>query len=520
MKKNFPVSGKERKFGEKQYIVSITDTKGIIISVNQDFVDISGFTEEELLNKNHNLVRHPDMPPAAFQNLWDTLKKGEPWMGIVKNRCKNGDHYWVNAYVSPILEGNQVVGYQSVRSKPKREWVDRADKLYSAINAGKTGSGLPKLSLQSRYFLSCLLMLVIMLISALLGGADLMAMGLTAAVGAVFAWVFAYQATANLRRVASEAQDIFHNDVGLMVFGSSQDELGQIELAMAAIQARQATLLARMNEAVEELSVMSKDSSHNARKTSNEVSFQSQSIQEVAVAMGQMVGAISDVAESTVQASNASQEAGNKVGDGLKLVKNMAASIEIVVAGVEEATVEIRELHTNSAEIGSLVDVIRGVAEQTNLLALNAAIEAARAGEHGRGFAVVADEVRALSVRVQKSTEEIEQVVGVMRDSVEKAVLVMEKDHEAVQSSLTQAGQATLALESISDAAGTILGMNTQIAAAAEEQSAVSAEIQNNIEGIQRVSEVTIQASSENLEVNQKLTDMTEALASTVQQFR
>jgi len=520
MKKNFPVTGREREFQDDQNIVSLTDAKGIITAVNQDFIEIAGFSEEELIGKNHNIVRHPDMPPAAFQNLWDTIKAGDPWMGVVKNRCKDGNHYWVNAYVSPVYEGGQIVGYQSVRTKPKREWVKRAEKLYATINAGKGGFRLPTFSMQHKFFLTSLLMLVIMAAVAVLSGANMSLIGGAALLGAVLSWTLASFSTRGLRRAAAEAKQIFHNDVGLMVYGSRQDEVGQIEMAMVALQARQTTLLTRMNEAVDALRSVSESSSRNAETTAEDVTEQNQSIQEVALALGEMVTAIVDVAESTTHAAMASQNTSEKVEDGLRLVREMASSIEAVVAGVEEATTSIRELHTNSAEIGSLVDVIRGVAEQTNLLALNAAIEAARAGEHGRGFAVVADEVRDLSVRVQQSTQEIERVVGVMRDGVEKAVTVMEKDQAVVQGSLSRAEEATQALEAIAEASMTISGMTSQVAAATEEQSAVSEEIQSNIEGIRRISETTLQASCESLDSSRQLHDMTEAMANTVAQFR
>jgi aerotaxis receptor len=133
MKKNLPVSIREQPFPEGAEIVSATDLKGIITDCNQAFIDISGFSREELIGHSHNIVRHPDVPPAVFANLWDTLKAGKPWMGIVKNRYKNGDHYWVDAYVTPIIQDGEVTGYESVRVKPARDRVKAAEKLYQDI---------------------------------------------------------------------------------------------------------------------------------------------------------------------------------------------------------------------------------------------------------------------------------------------------------------------------------------------------------------------------------------------------
>lgn len=137
MKINMPVTETEVVMKEGQELVSKTDLKGVITDCNQDFVEISGFTLDELVGKNHNLVRHPDMPPAAFEDLWSTLQAERPWIGLVKNRCKNGDYYWVQANVTPIKDNGRVSGYMSVRSKPTRQQIDDADRLYRDINAGK-----------------------------------------------------------------------------------------------------------------------------------------------------------------------------------------------------------------------------------------------------------------------------------------------------------------------------------------------------------------------------------------------
>ena len=154
MRKNLPVTDHEVVMHDNQVIISETDLKGIITQVDDDFVEISGFSREELIGKNHNIIRHPDMPPAAFQWLWDTIRAGEPWTGIVKNRCKNGDYYWVQANVTPIIKNGHVTGYVSVRTKPTRQQIEEADALYRAINAGKVTLGkqtlLQKLNFVSR----------------------------------------------------------------------------------------------------------------------------------------------------------------------------------------------------------------------------------------------------------------------------------------------------------------------------------------------------------------------------------
>ncbi len=143
MKLNMPVTQRERSYGDDVIITSVTDLKGSITYANRDFIDISGFSEDELIGKNHNIVRHPDMPSQAFQDLWDTVKQGRSWRGMVKNRCKNGDHYWVDAYVTPVYEGDRPVGYQSVRTNPSRKQVEAAEQLYARLRRNEI-TRLPK----------------------------------------------------------------------------------------------------------------------------------------------------------------------------------------------------------------------------------------------------------------------------------------------------------------------------------------------------------------------------------------
>ncbi|WP_337088222.1 PAS domain-containing protein, partial [Escherichia coli] len=143
MRQNLPVTGRNLELPKDANILSTTSPQSHITYVNPDFIKISGFTEEELLGQPHNIVRHPDMPPAAFEHMWSTLKSGRSWMGLVKNRCKNGDHYWVSAYVTPIAKNGSIVEYQSVRTKPEPEQVLAAEKLYAQLRSGKAAR--PKL---------------------------------------------------------------------------------------------------------------------------------------------------------------------------------------------------------------------------------------------------------------------------------------------------------------------------------------------------------------------------------------
>lgn len=150
MKNNGPVTNREIPVKAGDEIVSSTDLAGTIRFCNETFCEIAGYTHDELIDQPHNILRHPDMPADAFAMLWDALKKGDAWMGVVKNRCKNGDHYWVDAYITPVSEHGKVVGYESVRVRPERSWVERAETVYARLQAGK-GICSPALKLWQKF---------------------------------------------------------------------------------------------------------------------------------------------------------------------------------------------------------------------------------------------------------------------------------------------------------------------------------------------------------------------------------
>lgn len=520
MKKNYPISGREFDYQDHQRIISLTDAKGIITHVNDDFCTISGFQRDELLKRNHNTVRHPDMPPAAFQDLWQTIKAGRPWMGIVKNRCKNGDHYWVNAYVTPVFEGDTVVAYQSVRTKPRRDWVARADRLYRELMGDKGWRWrLPALSLRGKIFAFTALMVWLLTALAGVAGGDLLSLCVAALLATAVAGGGAHYLTRSLSRTAAEARRIYDNPVGLRVYGDAADEVGQIQLAMAALQARQTTVVTRMGDAAVELAEMGREAQAVAQTTCDDIERQRLRLDQVASATHQMSASVREVAGNAAQAAQACEEADEQALHGRLVVKQLNESVAALVTRIDDATEKMRALNERSAEIGKLVDVIREVADQTNLLSLNAAIEAARAGEYGRGFAVVAEEVRSLALRTQGSTEEIEAMITHMREGVEQAAAGMAEDQARVQASLQQTEQARLSLDAIVDSAARIAQMSAQIAAATEEQSNVSTDIGSHLSEASEVAAAASQAAAANLEASRRLGATAAALGTTVRQF-
>jgi len=256
MKINHPVTNHEVHMREGGVIVSKTNLKGAITYVNQDFLDISGFSELELMGKNHNIVRHPDMPPAAFQDLWDTMKRGEPWMGMVKNRCKNGDHYWVEAHVTPVFKNGQISEYMSVRKIPTRDQVEAADALYKRINTGEVSlevKGLAKywqainrfFNIQTRLVTSFTLLAAIIIFQGWYGfgqSADSSSNLFIAisVIGVILATVFGVASVTSIIRPVKQLAGLFadlqEDPVNAEIDIKRSDEIGDIQRGCKSIQ--------------------------------------------------------------------------------------------------------------------------------------------------------------------------------------------------------------------------------------------------------------------------------------------
>lgn len=507
MKINTPVTDHEIDYPENTNLLSTTDLKGSITYCNDDFIKISGYSDEELVGRNHNIVRHPDMPPAAFADLWQTLKSENSWMGIVKNRCKDGSYYWVDAYVTPIRVNGQVDEYQSVRTRPERNIVRRAEDVYRQLMQGKTPLALrlPNVSIRSKLVAGFALAVV----------PPLWALAASSAFGEVATWIISALSLSaavlttglisrRISRVARTARKIVDNPLMQLIYTDSRDEVGSIELAMKMRASELRAVVGRVGDSSLTLKSSAESLASTIEATNVRLHEQQSQTDQVATAMHEMSATVQEVARNAAYAADGTVEAQQSADEGRTVVNETVRSIRDVAVGVDQAAGVVNQLNSDAANIGTVVDVIRGIAEQTNLLALNAAIEAARAGEQGRGFAVVADEVRTLAQRTQQSTQEIEDMVGRLQDGVNEAVSAMERGTEKTESSVQCATRAGKSLEDITMAIRKISEMNTQIATAAEEQSAVAEEINVNVTKINELGQDTADAAYRNGEISQR----------------
>ncbi|KAF1010916.1 MAG: Methyl-accepting chemotaxis protein McpQ [Pseudomonas fluorescens] len=303
-------------------------------------------------------------------------------------------------------------------------------------------------------------------------------------VGLIAAWVITRLIVTPLRSVIAVARQIAVGDLSGRVEVTRRDEMGQLMLAMQQMGNGLSSMVSGLQAGIEQLASSAHSLSSVTEQTNIEVSSQKEETEQVATAMNEMAATVHDVARNAEEAALAAQTADDKVDSGQQVVRQSLQRIEALATSANSASDSIESLSAQIQNIGAVLDVIKSVAEQTNLLALNAAIEAARAGEQGRGFAVVADEVRALARRTQQSTEEIETLVSALRGAAQSSVQQIRQSGELVKLAVSDALETESALGSIAAAVSLIQQMNQQIAAAAEQQSSVAEEINRSVTSI------------------------------------
>jgi methyl-accepting chemotaxis protein len=351
----------------------------------------------------------------------------------------------------------------------------------------------------------------------------MMALSIVVLVIGITAYLFIglyYSVRESIDRIGASAKRLAEGDLTANVQLSAKDEMGEIAQNFNDMVDKFAALIQQIISATGQLATASEEVSAVARDSANNVERQRSETDQVATAINQMTATVQEVAANASDAAGAATSADNDAKAGMSVVTTAAEAITKLATELENASEVIQGVESDSDAIGTVLDVIKGIAEQTNLLALNAAIEAARAGEQGRGFAVVADEVRTLASRTQESTQEIEEMIVKLQSGSRDAVQVMEVSREQARAGVEQAQEAAGALDSITRAVATISELNTQIASAAEEQSSVSDEINRNVVSISQISEETATGAEQTTVSANELAKLANDLQGLVGQFK
>jgi aerotaxis receptor len=424
MRQNLPVTQREYPFPADATLMSTTDVQSHLTYANDAFVEVSGFTAEELAGQPHNIVRHPDMPREAFADMWVTLKAGQAWTALVKNRRKDGDHYWVRANATPVVRGGQVTGYMSVRTKPGAEEVREAEALYQRFREGRARHlafhrGLivhtgwrAWMSWGRTASLGSRLHAPLWLAAAAAGAAATLSL-----------W-FERQVATPLRQVLRQAQAVASGQPGDNVNLQRVDEIGMMLRAVNQAGLNLRSLVDDVAGQVGAMREVSRTLSQGSSDLQQRTEQAGARLQETASSMEQMTSSVSSNSAHAQDASALAERTLQAANEG-----------STVVGHVVERMGEI----TRSAQrIGDIIGLIDGIAFQTNILALNAAVEAARAGEQGRGFAVVAGEVRQLAQRSAEAAREIKTLIGASLEQVKDGSASASSAGDSVQGILKE----------------------------------------------------------------------------------
>ena len=479
MRVNHPITQNEYAFADNATLMSTTDTQSYIRYANEAFMDVSGFAAEEILGQPHNLVRHPDMPSAAFADMWATLKAGEPWSALVKNRRKNGDHYWVRANAVPIIRDGQTQGYMSVRTKPERQEIAAAQELYRSMREkgdgsarlhkgivahrgllGSLASAWRRMGVRQRIRLNALGLWTTLLLGSWaldFGQAHFTAFALFATViVAGLAALLERQFASPLELLKRQALDVATGNNRQTEHLQRTDEIG-----MTLRTINQMGLMFRW--LVDDVNQQAQNVGQAAVEIDRGNTHLHGQTEQVAASVAQTAASMEEITSMVHSSAQTARKAGELASEASAAARRGGQSMDQIVATMGTIT-------TNARRIADIVSVIDGIAFQTNLLALNAAVEAARAGEQGRGFAVVAGEVRALAQRSAEAAREIKALIQASTSDIDAGARLV--------------NDAGLTMEEIVSQAQRVSDFIAEISKATREQSEEITEVGKAVAGM------------------------------------
>jgi methyl-accepting chemotaxis protein/aerotaxis receptor len=469
-----------------QQLISVTDRNGAFTYVNEHYCHLTGYDSSELQTKNIKQLTHTEMPSIVIDELSDTLSKGFSWHGVMRIKTKQNEDVWLDTFTTPQYEKGQVVGYQSISKIADASLQKNAHSIYNALNR-KNKWAIFELTKNHKFLFLVLLSIISQIFIYFY-------IGLTTSIIAAFSaiapiLVFWSDIIPTAQR-AQKMQNVFDSISRKIYFGKGTASIFDFNFSMLKTKIK--AILDRTIDAATPIRTVMAKVSEGLDESRETLAEQKRGIEELNTSMAQMQSSTTEIAHNTTIAAGDLESTFSQCEQAQQDIYQTTNKIQNLAKSVESASSSANSLTQSANGVGELMEDIQSIADQTNLLALNAAIEAARAGEHGRGFAVVADEVRNLSSRTQDSAKEIHQRLTVMLNTIQEWVELMNQNKEEANFCVESAHASHSTIDLVVDRMQNISHAATQIAIAAEEQSAVSSQITNNLDDISQTTEKTL----------------------------
>ncbi len=518
MRNNVPVIDQEKHFPDdpSAKIISVTDLKGNITQVNDTFVQMSGFSREELIGQPQNIVRHPDMPEEVFKTLWDTIQRGEAFMGIIKNRCKDGSYYWVNAMIMPIMQNGTIIGYESVRTRATAPQIARATKIYKMLKEKKK----PKKRLDLMSIICYVLFIASFAYAAFHPSMWSNIPCLIITLGVIYYIIYRKN---HLLDIITRCFDSHPSPVNTLIYTKKAGREGEVLYDVMYNLKEVDTILTRVQETSDRLTDIANEGLSKQANSVDDINDRTQQakallteMREIASNISQMINDISGSAQETVRNSNA---AAKLVSDGKDVANQTRDVIDALSESINKIATAITDLAARVDDIEKASELIKGIASQTNLLALNASIEAARAGEAGRGFAVVADEVRSLSLRTEETTVQIHDLISSFKKTAQETVELAAANQQNAQAGVEQIHATNNKLDEVLHSISNINNLITSVNETVQAHAGTAEDVNIKVQHIASMSEENVESSNDNLEQMREVSSISTDLNTMINRF-
>ena len=514
MTENLATAGEDYHLSERDVTISRTDTTGRIVYVNEAFVKSSGYTREELTGQSHNIVRHPDMPQEVFRDLWATIECDRPWTGLLKNRRKNGQPYWVVANVTPVFEHGRKVGYMAVRTRPTDAQIDEAENLYEVLRrpygrnvrlAGgevvRTGirgaiHRVLRLPVALRLWGVMALLIVLFALQTIAAAhpfvAGMSAFALSAVLGgigivmaAVTGLYLMHEVLRPLKALNDSALDVLCGHIQALFPESGDAQARGLARMLNQMNAKLVGILIDAKVSIDVIERATQEFANGTADLANRTDEQASAIEQTTASLAEITG--------TAERNAIGAERANATGH------ETAESAETAAREVQKTVEVMAQVRDHSSKIAEITTLIDGIAFQTNIIALNASVEAARAGQYGRGFAVVATEVRNLAQRAAGAAREIKDLIERSLDTVTTATQTASRAGETMSTVeqfvtrltetldeivLASRGQSAQ-IAQINDAVGQVSEITQRNAALVEQSAAASVGLRQQTQSLE-----------------------------------